>query len=287
MNKLIRLYNQNRGLVIAIIIVIALIIIVIQTLNSLIKQENEAKRHMNGVNSSTNTPSTTISQSNVSHITGQTVTNGKTSEETIKQFVKYCNEGDINSAYDMLSNDCKRILFPSLEHFKSSYIDRIFKINRMYTLENWYSSGSFNTYYIKYTEDILASGNVESNNNTSDYITVTGENKINIGSFVGSKEVNRETKQNGITVTVHKIHYYMDNTILEFKVKNQTKNTICLDTKKESDTTYLYDTNYTRYTAFLNEISEEEMQIPRNMERTISIKFDKIYNPENRVLKRS
>ena len=43
MNKLIRLYNQNRGLILMIVIVLALIIIIIQVLNSLVKSQKTSK----------------------------------------------------------------------------------------------------------------------------------------------------------------------------------------------------------------------------------------------------
>lgn len=291
MSKLVRIYNQNRGLCLAIISVIALIIIIIQTLNSLLVEKSEAKENnlVNEGNSSTY-ESTTISPSNVSSVTGQNVRNSESNEKTIKQFVKYCNEGDINSAYNMLTDDCKNKIYPSLERFKIGYIDRIFYMNRMYTLENWYSYSDFSTYYIKYTEDVLATGNVSSENNIGDYITVVRgetENKINVNSFVGSEELNRQVTKSKITITAYKIYYYMDYTIVEFKVKNNTNGIILLDTKKNLDTTYLYDTNGVKYTSFLNEKAEEDLKILRSMERSVEIKFNKIYNPENRTIRRS
>ena len=289
MNKLVRFYNQNRGFILIIMAVIALIIIIIQVLNSLVEQKNTAKLQNieNNVNSSTDINSATISKNNNSMITGEEVKNSKASEDTIKQFVKYCNEGKVSLAYDMLTDDCKSLIYPSLERFKAGYVDRIFKINRMYTLENWYSRGNFNTYYIKYTEDILASGNVNSSDNVGDYITVIkheDENKINIGSFIKSDVINRGKTISNVTVTVYKIYYYLDYTVLEFKVKNETEDVIYLDTKEKVNTAYLYDTNSIKYEAMLNEKSKQELQVLRNMERSISVKFNKMYNLENRII---
>lgn len=287
MNKLIRLYNQNRKLIIAIIGIIALIIIVIQVLNGIAEKQNEAKAKniINNVNSSTDLQSTTISQSNVSSLTGDKVQNDKKNTDIIKQFVKYCNEGQIEKAYNMLTDECKTLLYPSLERFKTSYYDRIFNIDRMYTLKNWYTTSLFDTYYIKYTEDVLASGNVQSKNNLSDYITIVNNKSdkcLNINSYVGSTQVNSKKNINGVTIKIDKIYMYMDYTILNIKVKNGTNNTISIDTKEDTEATYIYDTNKIRYTAFLNENSEAELQIRRNMEVGINIKFNKLYNPERR-----
>lgn len=223
-----------------------------------------------------------------SAITGEKVKNLESDTEIIKQFVKYCNEGEIEKAYDMLSPDCKIRIYPSLERFKSLYYDRIFKIYRMYTIENWYETREFSTYYIKYTEDVLASGNINSSDNLGDYITVVrnqDKKYISVSSYIGAKEKNKSTTLQGVTVTVQKIHMYMDYTIVTFKIKNDTKNAICLDTKESIDTLYLYDEKGVKYTALLNENSIEQLRAPQGVEITVDIKFDKMYNPNARELR--
>lgn len=289
MHKLIKLYNENRFVIIVIIIMIALGIIVLQTLNKLAGEERKAKLEniAKETNSSTSSQSTTISDGNTSAITGQKVKNSIANTEIIKQFVKYCNEGQVENAYNMLTDDCKERIYPSLERFKTIYYEKIFKINRMYTLENWYEEGNSATYYIKYTEDVMASGNTESKNNMSDYITVTKQqmtNCLNINSYVGTKTINKSQVQNGINIEITKIHMYMDYTILDLKVRNLSKDTIILDTKENQDTLYLYDLKGVKYTAFLNENSTEELKASKNMEIKTDIKFNKRYNPTSRDL---
>lgn len=179
MNKLRRLYNQNRELVIITVVVIAFVIIIIQVLNSIVKKQNENKRNLiaNEESRSVIENNTTISPSNVSKITGDTVKSNVSDKEIIEKFVTCCNEKDIESAYSMLSDECRERIYTSKERFNSLYIDRIFSIYRMYTLENWFDTNDYTTYYIKYTEDVMASGDLNSTNNMSDYITVTKERK--------------------------------------------------------------------------------------------------------------
>lgn len=288
MSKLIRLYNQNRAVIFVVIIAIAFLIIIIQTLNGLVKKDQETKRQniANEGNSSTS-QSTTIPPKDTSTITGEKDVNNKQNTDIIKLFVKHCNEGKVEEAYNMLTDECKAQIYPSLERFKTMYYDKIFKINRMYTLENWYVSGNLATYYIKYTEDVLASGNVNSQDNRGDYITVTSladTNCLNISSYVGSKNINKLSEKNGVTIEVGKMYMYMDYTIVELKVKNTNKETICIDTKESLDTMYIYDTNGVRYRALLNENAEEELIFRRNMEMTVEIKFNKMYNPTSREI---
>lgn len=154
--KLTRIYNQNRAVIIAGVFIIALIIVIIQMLNGYVKEQQEmAKNRVE--NSSTVDNSTTISSGNTSVITGEEVKTNEQSKNTIKKFVEYCNNKEIEKAYSMLSEDCKKLIYSDIEKFKINYIDRIFYIYRLYTLENWFETLSLKTYYIKYTEDILAS----------------------------------------------------------------------------------------------------------------------------------
>lgn len=288
MSKLIRLYNQNRALIFGIIAIIALIIIIIQTLNGLVREDQETKRqNIAKEGNSSTSQSTTILGKDTSSITGEKDVNNKQNTDIIKLFVKHCNEGKVEEAYNMLTDECKNQIYPSLERFKTLYYDRIFKINRMYTLENWYVSGNLATYYIKYTEDVLASGNANSKNNMGDYITVTrfaNTNCLNISSYVGSKNINKSQTKNGITIEIEKMYMYMDYTMVSLKVKNTNKDLVSIDTKESLDTMYLYDTNGVRYSSFLNENAEEELIFRRNMEMTVEIKFNKMYNPTSREI---
>ena len=288
MNKLIRIYNENRVIIIAFVIIIALIIIVIQTLNSIIEKQIEANTIANQETNTKSINNTEISPSNVSVITGEKVQNNEIKINVIQQFVKYCNDGKIENAYEMITNDCKQLLYPSLEHFKTVYYDRIFYINRMYTLEKWYTNVNLTTYHIRYTEDVLASG-ILCSSSMGDYITVvnnSGKNCLNIGNYIGKETLDRTETRAGVTITISSIDLYMDYTIANIKVKNTTNNIICLDSKEEMKTTYLYDTNDVRYEAFLNEMSEEELKIRRNAETEVAVKFNKLYNPESRELNR-
>lgn len=288
MNKFVRFYNQNRALCITTIIGIVLIIMFIQIINSYMKESANDKNIIGG-NSSTD-KSTTISPSNVSSVTGETVKNNETDKTTIKTFVEYCNKKNYDAAYDMLTNDCKTSMFPEIEQFQKNYVDRIFYINRMYTLENWYSEGRTTTYYIKYIEDILATGETKSEDNISDYITVIkndDRNYININNFVNAENINKSKTLNGVTITVDKLYIYMDYVIASLKIKNNTGNIVCLDTRKDIQKTYLYDTNDVKYTALLNENSEEELKVRAKTSKTLNIKFNKMYNTESREIIRT
>lgn len=288
MNKFIRWYNQNVKQFWIGFGIIALAFIIIRTLNAIVGEENAQKRNnMKLQNSSTNT-STTISNSNTSVITGETVSNKetKTNEAIIKEFVGYCNNGEIEKAYNMLTDECKSLIYPSIQQFDQNYYKNIFYINRMYTMENWYKDTNLYTYYITYTEDVLATGNAQVADKKADYITIVKDQngyKLNIASYIGRESCNKSLSKNNVTVLVNWLDMYMDYTIANITIQNNNTSTICLDSKKTEGTTYLYDENNVKYTGMLNEIAEEQLVVRRGMTNTINIKFNKIYNPERSI----
>ena len=77
----------------------------------------------------------------------------------------------------------------------------------------------------------------------------------------------------------------MDYEIYKFKVDNNSKNTIMLDSKESVQSTYLENENETRYSSYIDEMIAEELQVRANDTKEISIKFNKVYNPNNVITK--
>lgn len=286
MHRFLRWYNQNREIFFIGLAMIVFIFIIIQVLNAIVGRPNEETGYNTEENSSTN--STTISEPSTSVITGETMSEEETTSitNTIKQFVEYCNNGEIENAYNMLTDECKTLIYPTIESFTQNYYQRIFYINRMYSLENWYDDGSLYTYYIKYTEDVLASGNLNSEDNKGDYITVVeteNDYRLNISSYVGREMMNDKVNSDNIVITVNWLDMYMDYTIANLSVTNNRESDISLDTKDGNYTMYMYDTNNVKYNSFLHENSEEQLRVRNGLTNTINIKFNKMYNPEREL----
>lgn len=280
MMNLIRFYNKNRHAIWIVIVVIILIFGVMETLNNL------SKNNTKGESSSTSNSTTTYNKDNYSIISGTNMPNEVTSQSTniIDSFIKYCNEKDINSAYNLLSNDCKETLYPTEEQFKNNYVNKIFSSYRMYDKRAWVNTNSSYTYSIKITEDLLSTGGNKEDMSIQDYYTLVKENgeyKLNINSYIGKEEINKTKSENGIEFYVIEKKTYIDYEIYTIKVKNNTQNEVILDSKENTKTVYLTDTNNYNYVAFLNELSLDDITIKSGMTQTIKIKFNKSYNPKN------
>lgn len=288
MHRFFRWYNENREVFFIIIAIIVFFLLIIQVLNSIVSRQEEEKR--NSMTQQNITVNNTInSEPNTSVITGEEITRSEATiaANAIKQFVNYCNNRQIENAYNMLTEECKTLIYPSLESFTENYYNRIFYINRMYNLENWYDDADLYTYYIKYTEDVLASGNLNSEDNKGDYITVVIDEegyKLNISSYVGRRIIDQQESARGVNIKINWIDMYMDYAIANISAQNNTGGTICIDAKDESYSTYMYDENNVKYNSLLHENAEEQLMVRKNLTNTINIKFNKMYNTNREIM---
>ena len=200
-DRIIRYFNQNRRQIIVVIAILAFVIIIIQVLNYFAKQQDleENNTITNSVfQTNSKSPNVIHTTPSVSDIEISTLT-AMENQQIIDNFINSCNSGEIEQAYNYLSSDCKNILFPTVNDFKSKYYDSIFTSKKDYSIENWITAVSAYTYKITFVNNILASGTIE--DNIEDYITVVsenGESKLNIYRFIMDTQINKsaETLEN-------------------------------------------------------------------------------------------
>lgn len=173
MNNIIRFWNQNRKKIIIGIIAIVFLILLTQTLNEVAKQQKENRANQVKENKTIpNLPTQSI-------ITGEKIDVSTTENnmEIIEKFVKYCNAGKIEEAYELLTQDCKEEQFPTLEDFKNNYYKLIFTEKKLYEAKNYRNfSGSY-TYEVKFYNDVLSQGKVSTTEIYTDYITIITKEK--------------------------------------------------------------------------------------------------------------
>ena len=277
MSKIIRWYNQNRNIIWMTVLTVVGVIALIQTLNGFYKNNTKEE------SSSTNISTTTYNNPNYSVVSKTEInkTTSENSQEIIKNFFDYCNNGKIEEAYNLLSEDCKKELYPNLNIFKENYYNRIFTESKMYNSTLWISNGNKNTYRLEIMGDILATGSKETMP-IEEYYTVVYENeeyKLNVSNYIGKEEINISKTQDNITIAILSKQSYIDYEKYEIEVKNGTLVRITLNTKENTDSMYIQDENGLKYVALLNEISEYDLEISRGLTKTYNIKFNRGYKP--------
>lgn len=281
--NIIRLYNQNRKQLFILVLIIAFIIFVIHFANYLVKKDN--LDNSNNVSSSSTSSATTTHNPQKSAISSYSVSNSvfKGQSEIIDNFIKYCNEGNTKQAYELLSNDCKEVLFPTLEYFTDYYYKSIFKEQKIHTIQNW----SGDTYKIRLVQNILATGKSNNGIAIEDYYTIVNEEntyKLNINGFVSRNKINKKGLKQGIEIETQYVDIYMDKRVYTIKAKNTTNKTILLDSGESSQSMYIMDSNNIKYMAYINEISVGQLIVLPNSTNTIEIKYSSS-NIQNRQFK--
>lgn len=278
MNKLVRFYNQNRHIVWVVILSIAAVIVVIQILDKFAYEKNNTSKNVNISNNNN-------IDYNYSIITGQEV--NKNVSNVVDEFIEFCNNGQIENAYEMLSEECKKNIYPSLEDFTKNYYNKIFSEKRAYNCQAWISQGSTHTYRIDFTEDMLATGS-PAKTSIVDYYTVVKNNdeyKLNINKFIENQFINKAGNQDEIIIYIQKKNVYMDYEIYTLEIVNNTTSTIKLDNMESTDNIYLEDNNGQKYFWYNHEILESDIVIEKRRTQKIDVKFNKEYNTNIQIEK--
>lgn len=291
MHKIRSFYYQNKDKIIKGVLIVAFVIIIIQLLNLFTKIDSnkkieESKKMANNIVISPNTSSSSV-VSNKSAISGEAIPNTKLESDTkvIKQFLEYCNNRNMENAYLLLSNDCKKNLYPNIQDFKNNYLDVMFSGNKkLYTIENW--TGSI--YKVEVTEDIISTGKLDNINKKLDYITTIKENdnyKLNINRFIECKKINKTTTNKNITITIESKNVYMDYEEYNIQILNNSDKKIAFDKGDSTKSIYLIDSKNVKYYFYSNEIAKSNLVIQSGFKTSIQIKFNNSYNSSRKIEK--
>lgn len=272
---------ENRYVIFAIIFAIILVFCIIQVMNNFAKEQLK-QENMDIQNVTQNVETT--------HNISQTVISGKDvtkeeqqkNENIIDQFFYYCNNYQIEQAYSLLSKTCKEEVFgDGLQNFKTSYVDKIFTTKKNYSIQSWINR-YYTTYRVTISEDIMATGKISSlQNSIEDYYTVIkedGQTKLNINSYIGREEIQKENQVGQVKIEVIQKDIYREYEVYKIKVKNNTENTILLDTRQDTKSVYLEGDNNKKYQAFMYEVMDTKLVINSEQEKAIDIRFNKVYS---------
>lgn len=257
-------------IIVAIVIAIATII-----LSSTKESDNSEGEEVKEIYKPTET---IIKGSNVSEIQYETDTN------IVNKFLEFCNNGKTQEAYELLSNDCKQELYPTIEDFKNNYYNSIFNKKREYNLQSWISTSKYTVYKIRYTNSMLSTGTYDEDDVYEDYITLNkngNTEKIFIGNLIACEEFNITTKTSELEATVVRKKIYVSDEEYEIKIKNNTQKTIILDTLKTNQTINLIGSSGSEYGAYTNKIFLKDLTINPGAIKTITIRFKKNFSSDN------
>lgn len=275
-------YNNNKHKIWAVIGIIIFIYVIIRLINFGIRKNKEQQNMIENLNSA---ETTYLPSSKQPVISEKKIDEEELEKDTeiINKFVQYGNEKNVEKAYDLLSQDCKKEVYKTIDEFYEKYFKKIFDQTRNYDLETWDTNQNKIVYKMKYLNNIMATGKIEEEY-IEDYITVVKDNKekkLNINKYIGKTVVEKTTEKENIKIEVINKYTYYDYEEYEIIVTNNNNQTIILDTKNKTDTVYVKCKNGKKYRWFGNSISDEHLKLESNENQKIKIKFNKDYDSNN------
>lgn len=278
-NKLFRKYNQNIRTIWIVIIFVALFFILLQTIFSVIRsmRRTEQEQELNNYYQSqlnSETSNTEISNNEKPVEIPNDVAITSSSESIINQFVKLCNENKLNEAYDTISQDCKEVLYPTINDFKNNYYDKIFNMPRSARVENSMYEGEI--YKVTYTADLLSNGGYSDETTFEDYIYITRESnepKISLNKFIYTQDINKRASSNEISIIVLKKRVFIDYEEYQIQISNNTNNEIYITPDERK--IYLLDENDIEYTSNIDEFQTNATLIEPNAGKIFDLTFYK------------
>lgn len=275
-NKFFRFVNQNRNIIILVIVICAFIVLLIKTLNGFfsnpqVKNEDNQNNISNDVQKTKNS---VISDSTLDNKTAQD------NYDVLKKFVQLCNENNIEEAYSLLSDECKQNVYPNLEGFTQNYVNIVFKNKKNLETKNWIEYEDYVTYLVTYTGDIISTGDVNSEK-FQDYITIDCEsNKLNINKYIRRKQINKTTEKNNIKFTINYVDIYKDYEIYNVDVENKNNKEIVLDNLTSVSGTYIETSEDTKINCSNYEAGRNNFTYGPGISKNMKLKFIKQYNTD-------
>lgn len=261
-HKLFRKYNQNRKTIWVVIIFIAFFVILLQAVFALIRS-NKAKEqqellnaYYQSQNQSGNSTVNSGSSENIIENTTQipeTITTSSSSEEVINYFVNLCNQNKIEEAYNMISEDCKSVLFPTINDFKNNYYDKVFNGQKDVKIEKSMYEGEI--YKVTYMSNLLANGGYQSENTLEDYIYIVEDSeevKLSFNKFLYIEDINKTSTNRDVSIRVLKKKIFIDYEEYQIQVVNNSGDSIYITPDEEK--VYLLDENDIEYTSSIDEL---------------------------------
>lgn len=287
LNKLKRLINQNRLKIFLVVFVFVGIILLIQIFNSQAKNKINEKNEQNSSSANTTTIYSNTYQNESGVISNSNIGSNTNTQnnQLITQFMTFCNAGQLEQAYNLLSKDCKQYLFPDVKSFKTIYYDKVFNKKRELKTELWNNQKGSYTYRVTIVNDVLAEGGYDSASIEDYYTIVTenGEKKLNINNFIGKTVIDKQIDTENASLKVNYKLVYTDYEIYNLALRNNTNKTILLDSQEETNTVYLVDEDKHQYSGDLTQVLINNLILEPEQVKGLEITFNKMYSNRKKI----
>lgn len=171
-------------------------------------------------------------------------------ESLIDKYFNYCNNGEYENAYNMLSDECKNNYFTTQNSFEQ-YIKQIFgNGGKIYNIQDYSNLNKTYIYNIRILDNILANGTTTGYGYYEEKITIKGDNednlKLNIGNFIGQENMNIFAEDDYLRIEILGKTVNYDTETYKVKITNKSEYPIVLANNREEFEIGIYIGDQTR-----------------------------------------
>ncbi len=252
-----------------ILIVVFVIVAIVITIDRILKNSSKY-----------DTPTTTLTPNKPVLDIGGTVPKKvhKTVEDFVEQYINYCNEGDYNNAYNMISEDCKTEYFGSITNF-SEYVKNKFYQKRNYAIQSYSTFNDKYIYTVKLFDDFLATGLTNSQYRYQEEKIVASydEDKnivFSVGNFIEKNTIQsvQENEYLKVDVKYQIIKYSFEEYAI--KLTNRSNYTVIIQNSEANDKEIVMNLGQ----ELRNNEKTEEVILEPGESKTIYPVFQKFYD---------
>ena len=169
----------------------------------------------------------------------------KTTENFVEEFIDYCNSGEYEKAYNLLSDDCKEDRFSTIQEFKDYVKVKFFK-SRKYAIQNYSVHNDKYIYNVKLFDDIMATGLTNSDYKYIEekivaFYNEDGKLVYNIGGFIGKEYIQGVQENEYLKADIKERYVYYGYEIYKVKLTNRSENIVVIQDGNVEETEVLLD----------------------------------------------
>ncbi len=206
-------------------------------------------------------------------------------ENLIDTYFNYCNNGQYEDAYNLLTEDCKNVNYPTIEQFKG-YIDEVFNHKKkIYNIQAYSIVKNKYIYNVRILDDILATGTTDGYSYYEEKFVLTEENgemKLSIAEYIGNEDVNAKVEDDYMIIEVLDKSIDYETETYNVKITNKTDNYIVISDGKQKNEILLDLDGETRTP---KNMIISSFFIPPNTEITKDIQFTKFFDDNTEASK--
>lgn len=206
-------------------------------------------------------------------------------EEFIENYVKYCNNGDYVSAYNLVSDDCKKNFFGNSYNNFVNYVSEKFNSTKSYAIQSYSKVDDTYIYSVKLYDNFLATGLTnQSYRYVEEKMAISKDDGGNIvfsvGNYMGSQDLQYQASNDYLIARITKSVEKYSFIIYNLQLTNRSNYTVVIQDGNTDDTEiYINIGDETRGCME----KDTKIVLAPGETKNVSISFSKFYDSETKV----